>query len=99
MPILRCFSILTLTLALAACETPEQRFERMLPAAEKRCSGFGHKKGTEGFKSCVETEVRRMEDKEDAELQEIANAFESATPKPTTCYTTGYGFTATTTCY
>lgn len=91
--------MLIATFALAACETPEERFARLLPAAETRCDSFGHQKGSKEYAACLQGEVARLEDKEDAEAAAIAAAISEATPEPTTCYTTGYGFSSTTTCY
>ena len=60
--------------ALAACETPEERFARLLPAAETRCDSFGHQKGSKEYAACLQGEVARLEDKEDAEAAAIAAA-------------------------
>ena len=95
----RQISIAIIALALTGCETSEERFARLLPEAENRCTKFGYAKGTDAYTSCLQSELARLEDKEDAEAQALADAISESTPERTTCYTTGYGIHATTTCY
>ncbi|WP_295037397.1 hypothetical protein [Sulfitobacter sp.] len=95
----RTYPFLIAIFALAGCETNEQRFARLLPAAEARCGSFGHKTGSAAYATCLQSEVSRLEDKEDQAAAAIAASFEAATPTSTTCYTSGYGYTSTTTCY
>lgn len=95
----KTFPLLIAIFALAGCETPEQRFERLLPVADARCGAYGHTKGSPTYATCVQSEVSRLEDKEDQEEAAIAASIQAATPKSSTCYTSGYGYTSTTTCY
>ena len=84
---------------LAGCETPEERVTRLLPAAQERCEAFGFQEGSNSYAQCLQREVSRLEDQEEAALQAFADAMDAATPQQTTCYTTGYGYGSTTTCY
>lgn len=84
-------------LALAGCETPEERFERLLPAAQQRCSDFGFAEGSAAYTSCIQQEVNRLEDKEDEAAAALAASLQASQPK--TCYTTGFGINSRTTCY
>lgn len=92
-------SMILAALSLTACEAPEERFARLMPAAKSRCASFGFEEGSGQYAICLQSEVQRMEDKEDATMEAIAEAMEDATPDPTTCYTTGNGYNSTTTCY
>lgn len=99
MPKLRAVSLIIVSLTVSACETPEERVARLMPAAEARCGTFGFSKGTEAYARCLQLEVQQMEDQEDAAAAAVAAAFEASTPSPVTCYTSGYGYSSTTTCY
>jgi hypothetical protein len=87
------------TLSIAGCETPEQTVQRLLPAAAASCQAFGFTPGSNSYASCLQQEVRRLEDREAAALEAFGSAFETATPASTTCYTSGWGYSSTTTCY
>jgi hypothetical protein len=101
---MRKLLIIPFILPLAACETPEQSFARLLPAAEKRCVDFGFKEGTEAHANCLQREVSQLEDREAAAAAALADGMDAFSEgynatRPTTCYTTGFGFSSTTTCY
>jgi hypothetical protein len=84
-------------MTVSACETPEERVSRLMPAAESRCGTYGFAKGTEAYAQCLQLEVQKMEDRENAEAAAIAAAIDASAP--VTCYSSGYGYSTSTTCY
>jgi len=78
------FFLLVPVLFLAACATPEQRAQRaaqdeaqrqaqaqqIVASLKVRCNAYGFREGTDGFASCMQTEVRAFEAQARARAQQ-----------------------------